>query len=273
MRDAPWATTSHGPSVLCVRETARLLESLCFLRVTMESEPQTLESRLSDLQRTLRGSGSKSNSSDPSTRIECTWKTTARHSTIERRIARRSSQKQTTSLGSNSIQSRLEPRCGARDPPAQKASSGRPTSRSLDRAELARRARFRRREDRTQVGPNTPNGTEDRAKERISLGMIDWASLPTETWATAKARYKLEHLMLYLLRVAPAPAARVGSGRSSRALWEPDAETMAMLEQDWLDDPAVAIEGRRPRSARASRTALGAATKGPATGRRHEPGR
>src|SRR3954454_22261005 len=51
--------------------------------------------------------------------------------------------------------------------------------------------------------PILRTGTEDKAKERISLGMIDWASLPSETWATAKARHKLERLMLIFYESHP----------------------------------------------------------------------
>ncbi len=91
--------------------------------------------------------------------------------------------------------------------------------------------------------------------------MIDWTSLATETWATAKARRKLEHLMLIFYEWHPLlPLGRFQT--LVAGLWEPDAATLAMIEQDWLTIQRLAIEGRRSRSQREPNPALGAATKG-----------
>ena len=105
------------------------------------------------------------------------------------------------------------------------------------------------------------NGTEARAKERISLGMIDWASLPKESWETAHARRKLEHLMLIFYRWSPLRP--IGYFETLVAgLWKPDANTLAAIAQDWMDIQRLAIEGRIDEASESLTQSLGAATKG-----------
>ena len=105
------------------------------------------------------------------------------------------------------------------------------------------------------------SGVEARAKERISLGMIDWTSLPSETWETAHARRKLENLMLIFYRWAPLRP--IGSFETLVAgLWKPDPATLATIEQDWLAIQRLAIEGRINDASESLTKALGAATKG-----------
>jgi DNA mismatch repair protein MutH len=108
-------------------------------------------------------------------------------------------------------------------------------------------------------------GTEARAKERISLGMIDWKSLPTETWATAHARRKLEHLMLIFYEWSPFRPLGYFSTLAA-GLWKTDANTLAALEQDWLVIQKLEIEGRRAEVSESLTKSLGAATKGPGHG-------
>jgi DNA mismatch repair protein MutH len=106
---------------------------------------------------------------------------------------------------------------------------------------------------------------EDRAKERISLGMIDWDALGNEVWPTAKARQKLEHLMLIFYDWHP--LLPLGRFRTLVAgIWEPDIETLATLEQDWLTIQGLAVAGRRAEVSESLTRALGAATKGPGHG-------
>ncbi len=105
------------------------------------------------------------------------------------------------------------------------------------------------------------SGVEARAKERISLGMINWQSLPTETWETARARRKLEHLMLIFY--AWSPLVPMGRFQALVAgLWKPDPETMLVLENDWHTIQRLEIEGRRGEVSESLTQALGAATKG-----------
>jgi DNA mismatch repair protein MutH len=104
-------------------------------------------------------------------------------------------------------------------------------------------------------------GAEARAKERVSLGMIDWRSLPDESWETALARRKLEHLMLIFYEWSPLRP--IGYFKTLVAgLWKPDDETLAALEQDWMTIQRLAIEGRIHEASESLTTSLGAATKG-----------
>lgn len=106
---------------------------------------------------------------------------------------------------------------------------------------------------------------ESRAKERISLGMIDWTALAGESWATAKARRKLEHLMLVFYGWEPYRP--LGAFQVLAAgIWRPDAETSASLERDWRLIQALELSGRRSDVSESLTRLLGAATKGPGHG-------
>ncbi len=106
---------------------------------------------------------------------------------------------------------------------------------------------------------------EARAKERVSLGMIDWASLTTETWATAKARHKLERLMLVFYEWSPLrpmgyfPILAAG-------IWTPDPLTIKAIEHDWEMIRQLELDGRRSEVSESLTTLLGACTKGPGHG-------
>ena len=115
-------------------------------------------------------------------------------------------------------------------------------------------------------------GSEARAKERVSLGMIDWKSLPAETWESAHARRKLEHLMLIFYEWSPLRP--LGYFKTlEAALWKPDANTLAVIEQDWRVIQQLEIEGRRAEVSESLTQSLGAATKRRVTVQPQERGR
>jgi len=102
---------------------------------------------------------------------------------------------------------------------------------------------------------------EARAKERISLGMIDWVNLPLETWSTATARQKLEHLMLVFYEWSPFRP--MGFFKVLAAgIWTPDAASLEAIERDWTTIRQLEIDGRRAAASESLTALLGAATKG-----------
>jgi DNA mismatch repair protein MutH len=102
---------------------------------------------------------------------------------------------------------------------------------------------------------------EARAKERISLGMIDWNLLRSETWATATARQKLEHLMLVFYEWSPLRPMGFFKVLAT-GIWTPDPASLEAIEQDWMTIRQLEIDGRRGEASEGLTNLLGAATKG-----------
>jgi DNA mismatch repair endonuclease MutH len=104
-------------------------------------------------------------------------------------------------------------------------------------------------------------GDAARAKERISLAMIDFASLPAERWETARVRKKLDDLLLIFYRWDPLlPIARFETLVAE--IWRPDAESLQQIRVDWEAVRAMVASGRRDEVSEGSTRLLGAATKG-----------
>jgi DNA mismatch repair endonuclease MutH len=110
-------------------------------------------------------------------------------------------------------------------------------------------------------------GDEARAKERISLGMINFASLPGELWESAHVRRKVDDLLLIFYRWDPLlPIARFET--LAAEIWQPDAESLRQMKVDWERVRDLVADGRRDEVSEGLTRVLGAATKGPGHGSR-----
>jgi DNA mismatch repair endonuclease MutH len=104
-------------------------------------------------------------------------------------------------------------------------------------------------------------GNEARAKERISVGMINFERLGGEVWDTASVRKKLERLLLIFYGWEPLlPIARFRT--LAAGIWSPDEETWRAVEADWLSIQSLVLAGRRNEVSESLTRVLGAATKG-----------
>jgi DNA mismatch repair protein MutH len=102
---------------------------------------------------------------------------------------------------------------------------------------------------------------ESRAKERISVGMIDFQRLASETWDTATVRRKLDHLLLIFYGWEPLqPIARFQT--LCAGIWRPDESTLSGIRSDWETIANLARGGRRDEVSESLTSILGAATKG-----------
>lgn len=110
-------------------------------------------------------------------------------------------------------------------------------------------------------------GAESRAKERISVGMIDFEGLALEAWDTANVRKKLERILLIFYRWEPlrpiASFQTVAAG-----IWHPSPTTWAAIRADWESVRDLIVAGRRNDVSESYTRVLGAATKGPGHGSR-----
>ena len=108
---------------------------------------------------------------------------------------------------------------------------------------------------------------EAKAKERISVGMIDFEALALETWDTASVRKKLDRILLIFYGWQPLqPIARFQTLASG--IWHADASTLAAIQADWETIANLARTGRRDDVSESLTSVLGAATKGPGHGSR-----
>lgn len=113
--------------------------------------------------------------------------------------------------------------------------------------------------------PILVTGTEARAKERISLGMIDFERLEAERWESASVRKKLDKMLLIFYGWHPLqPIARFRT--LAAGVWSPDAETWRAVEADWRRIQSLVAAGRRSEVSESLTRVLGAATKGPGHG-------
>jgi DNA mismatch repair protein MutH len=100
-----------------------------------------------------------------------------------------------------------------------------------------------------------------RAKERVSLGMIDYATLPTEDWQSASVRGKLERLLFCFYRWSP--DSPIGEFVTlATGLWQPSPAHDELLAADWVLVRDLVRAGRTAEVSEALGRRMGAATKG-----------
>ena len=110
-------------------------------------------------------------------------------------------------------------------------------------------------------------GGETRAKERISIAMIDFAALPLQTWDTAAVRKKLDQMLMIFYGWEPLqPIARFKT--LAAGIWSPDSSTLQTIRADWQTIRDLVAAGRRDQVSESLTSILGAATKGPGHGSR-----
>jgi len=113
--------------------------------------------------------------------------------------------------------------------------------------------------------PVLVRGSEARAKERISVAMIDFTALAMETWDTATVRRKLGQMLLIFYGWEPLqPIARFRT--LAAGIWTPDAVTLEAIKSDWQTIQGLVVNGRRDEVSESLTSVLGAATKGPGHG-------
>lgn len=101
-----------------------------------------------------------------------------------------------------------------------------------------------------------------RAKERISLGMIDFAALAAEEWDRASVRKKLDNLLICFYRWRP--DIPIGEFETlDVVLWRPTDEQEEVLRHDWEVVRDLVRQDRKGDVSEALGRWLGAATKGP----------
>ena len=102
---------------------------------------------------------------------------------------------------------------------------------------------------------------EYRAKERVSLTMINFNTLPGEQWESAPVRRKLNDLLLVFYKWDPLlPIARFET--LAAEIWQPDSESLRQMQRDWEAVQRLVTAGRRNEVSEGSTRLLGAATKG-----------
>jgi DNA mismatch repair endonuclease MutH len=108
---------------------------------------------------------------------------------------------------------------------------------------------------------------EARAKERISISMIDFMSLVTQTWESADVRKKLDRMLLIFYGWEPLlPIARFET--LAAGIWSPDESTLRTIKSDWETIRGLVAADRRDLVSESLTSILGAATKGAGHGSR-----
>jgi len=108
-------------------------------------------------------------------------------------------------------------------------------------------------------------GAEPKAKERISISMIDFATLASQSWETADVRKKLDHMLMIFYGWEPLqPIARFRT--LAAGIWSPDDSTLQTIKTDWERIRDLVASGRRSEVSERLSSILGAATKGPGHG-------
>jgi DNA mismatch repair endonuclease MutH len=104
-------------------------------------------------------------------------------------------------------------------------------------------------------------GGEARAKERISISMIDFATLGGQSWEGAVVRKKLDRMLMIFYGWEPLqPIARFKT--LAAGIWSPDASTIRTVRADWERIRDLVAAGRRAEVSESLSAILGAATKG-----------
>jgi DNA mismatch repair endonuclease MutH len=102
---------------------------------------------------------------------------------------------------------------------------------------------------------------EPRAKERVSIGMINFASLPAETWERADVRKKLDRMLMIFYGWEPLqPIARFRT--LAAGVWTPDESSIATIRKDWERIRGIVAAGQHEQLSESLSAILGAATKG-----------
>lgn len=102
---------------------------------------------------------------------------------------------------------------------------------------------------------------EPRAKERISISMIDFATLLDQSWESAGVRKKLDRMLMIFYAWEPLqPIARFKT--LAAGIWTPDDSTLQTIRADWERVRDLVVAGRRAEVSESLSAILGAATKG-----------
>jgi len=110
-------------------------------------------------------------------------------------------------------------------------------------------------------------GGEARAKERISISMINFAKLAAQTWDSAEIRKKLDRMLMIFYGWEPLqPIARFRT--LAAGMWNPDEATLRTIRSDWERIRDLVASGERDQVSESLSSILGAATKGPGHGSR-----
>jgi DNA mismatch repair protein MutH len=80
--------------------------------------------------------------------------------------------------------------------------------------------------------PSRQKGRKLRAKERLSLGMIDYMAIETETWEDSSLRKKNQYLLLVVYLYEPDKSFLDYTIKHVR-LWEFPAEDLEIIRDDW----------------------------------------
>jgi DNA mismatch repair endonuclease MutH len=108
---------------------------------------------------------------------------------------------------------------------------------------------------------------EPRAKERISISMIDFPALVGQSWDAASVRKKLDRMLMIFYGWEPLqPIARFRT--LAAGIWTPDQSTLKTIRADWERIRDLVACGNRDQVSESLSTILGAATKGPGHGSR-----
>jgi DNA mismatch repair protein MutH len=103
-----------------------------------------------------------------------------------------------------------------------------------------------------------------RIKERTFITMIDYFTLPSESWNAAHLRSKLDLLLIYYEHLPGQPVEAYPIIRWIR--WKPDRELTSLLKHDWEAIKAKVEAGLAEDLTESEGYILGACTKGPGGG-------
>lgn len=117
-----------------------------------------------------------------------------------------------------------------------------------------------------KVVPLRDGTKEIRAKERTSVTMIDYTTLPRERWSDATARKKLQSI-LFVFYVHREGVDVLDLKIEDCIFWSPDEALLPQLEHDWSIVRQKVIDGEAHLISESDGRVLGAATKGAGGGR------
>ncbi|MFN8622969.1 MAG: MutH/Sau3AI family endonuclease [Chloroflexota bacterium] len=108
-----------------------------------------------------------------------------------------------------------------------------------------------------------PLSGSDRAatvKERTVLTMVDYDTLPNETWETAAVRHKLDRILFVYYRWSP-DTDLASFPVELVTLWQPTETQLQFMELDWLEVQEKVVRGEAHLISEGDGLMLGAATK------------
>jgi DNA mismatch repair protein MutH len=115
-----------------------------------------------------------------------------------------------------------------------------------------------------KVVPVIQTSKRRRIKERTFITMIDYFTLPSESWDAAHLRSKLDLLLIYYEHLPGQPVEAYPIIRWIR--WKPDRELTSLLKHDWEAIKAKVEAGLAEDLTESEGYILGACTKGPGGG-------